>query len=73
MVDQHPSIETMVRTGTDGLQIPFLALVKLLIVMGCKGIDLPFQIVGSVHGNKISLGIQLASLSNFVLSLALGS
>ena len=39
----------MVRTGTDGLQIPFPVLVKFLIVMGCKGIDLPFQIVGPVH------------------------
>ena len=41
MVDQHPSIETMVRTGTDGFQIPLPALVKLHIIIGCKGINPP--------------------------------
>ena len=46
MVDQHPSIETMVRTVVDGFQISLLALVKLLIVIGWKGINLPLLSVG---------------------------
>ena len=35
----------MVRAGTDGLHIPFPALIKFLTVMSCKGVDLPRQIV----------------------------
>ena len=38
----------MVRADTDGFKIPFLALIKFFVVMGCKGLDLPLQIVGLV-------------------------
>ena len=42
----------MVMVGTDGFQIPFPALVEFLIFMGCKGVNLPLQTVGSVCGEK---------------------
>ena len=42
----------MVRAGTNGFQIPFPALVEFLISMGCKGVNLPLQTVGSVCGEK---------------------
>ena len=46
MVDQHPCIEAMVWERIDGFKIPFPALIKSFTVMSCKGVDLPFQIVG---------------------------
>ena len=41
----------MVRTGTDGFQVSFLALVDFFIFVGCESVDLPFQTVGSMYGN----------------------
>ena len=42
----------MVRVGTNGFQVPFLAPVEFLIFMGCKGVNLPLQTVGFVYGEK---------------------
>ena len=44
MVHQYPGIKAMVRAGTDGLHIPFPALIKVFTVMSYKGVDLPLQI-----------------------------
>ena len=38
----------MVWTCIDGFKIPFPALIKIFIVMSCKGVDLPLLIVGLV-------------------------
>ena len=38
----------MVWECIDGFKIPFPALIKFFTVMSCKGVDLPFQIVGFV-------------------------
>ena len=38
----------MVRTGIDGFQVPLPALVEFLIFVGCKGVNLPFQTIGSM-------------------------
>ena len=43
----------MVRAGTDGLHIPFPALIKFFTVMSCKGVDLPLQIVGFVGTEEL--------------------
>ena len=42
----------MVRTDIDGFQVPFPALVEFLIFVGCKGVNLPLQTVGSVFGEN---------------------
>ena len=42
----------MVRTDIDGIQVPFPTLVKFLIFVGCKGVNLPLQTVGYVCGEK---------------------
>ena len=41
----------MVRMGTKGFQVSFPALVEFFIFVGCEGVDLPLQTVGSVCGN----------------------
>ena len=46
VINQHPSIKAMVRTGIDGLKVPFPALVEFLIFLGGKGVNLPLQIIG---------------------------
>ena len=53
MVDQHPRIEAMVWSCIDGFKIPFPTLIKFFIVMSCKGVDLPLQIVGLVGTKEL--------------------
>ena len=48
VIQQHPCIETVMWTCTDGLHEPLPALIEPLIVMGSKHVDLPLQIVGLV-------------------------
>ena len=60
----------MVRAGTDGLHIPFPALIKSLTVMSCKGVDLPLQIVGLVGIEELLVVLSLSELSQ-ILALSL--
>ena len=53
MVDQHPCIKAMVSARIDGLHISFPALIKSLTVMGCKGVDLPLQVVGLMSTKEL--------------------
>ena len=42
----------MVRTGIDGFQVPLPALVEFLIFVGCKGVNLLLQTIGSMGAKK---------------------
>ena len=42
----------MVRTGIDGFQVPLPALVEFLIFVGCKGVNLPLQTIGSMGAQE---------------------
>ena len=53
MVHQNPCVKAMMRACTDGLKIPFPALIKSLTVMSCKGIDFPLQVVGLMSTEEL--------------------
>ena len=53
----------MMRACTDGLKIPFPALIKSLTVISFKGIDLPLQVVGLMSTEEL--------LQEFFLQLSL--
>ena len=63
----------MVRTGTEGFQVSFPALVEFFTFVGCECVDLPLQTVGSVCGNFFFLITQPTAQSNSEWSLALES
>ena len=52
VINQHPSIKAMVRTGIEGLWVPFLTLIEFLIFLGCKGVNLPLQIIGFMDAEE---------------------
>ena len=64
MVHQHPCIKAMMRACTDGLKIPFPALIKSFTVMSCKGVDLPFQVFGIMSTEELlqEFRLQLSSV-----------
>ena len=42
----------MVTTDIDGFQVPLPTLVEFLIFVGCKGVNLPLQTIGSMGAEE---------------------